>query len=122
MAIHRRDDERPFALHGSHIAGLATPGRGAAQVEVWRSTVEAGSCTPPHRHDTEEVVVVLRGTGRATIDDVEVRYQPGDTLILPAGRLHQIFADTDGEYLAAMPLGSSITAPDGAVMDLPWRG
>jgi quercetin dioxygenase-like cupin family protein len=67
------------------------------------------------------VVVVLRGTGRARIDDVEVRYQPGDTLILPAGRLHQLFADSDGEYLAAMPLGSTVTAPDGEVMELPWR-
>ncbi len=121
MAIHHRDDEQPVDLAGNHIAGLATPARGAAQVEVWRSVVEAGSCTPLHRHDTEEVVVVLRGTGRARIDDVEVRYRPGDTLILPGGVLHQLFADSDGEYLAAMPLGSRVTAPDGAVMDLPWR-
>lgn len=121
MAILRRDDERPVTLDGNHIAGLATPGRGAAQVEVWRSIVEAGSATPPHRHDTEEVVVVLRGTGRARIDDVEVRYRPGDTLILPAGHLHQLFADTDGEYLAAMPMGSRVTAPDGRQLDLPWR-
>ena len=121
MAIHHRDDERPVTLMGNHIAGLSTPSRGAAQVEMWRTVADAGSATPPHRHDTEEVVVVLRGTGRARIDDVEVRYQPGDTLILPAGRLHQLFADSDGEYLAAMPLGSTVIAPDGEVMELPWR-
>ena len=106
---------------GNHIAGLSTPGRGAAQVEVWRSVVDAGSATPPHTHDTEEVVVILRGTGRARIEDEEIAYAPGDTLILPAGRLHQLFADTDGEQLVAMPLGSRITAPDGGVLDLPWR-
>jgi quercetin dioxygenase-like cupin family protein len=34
----------------------------------------------------------LSGSGRATVADREVRYQAGDTLILPPGQVHQIFA------------------------------
>ena len=35
--------------------------------------------------------------------------------------LHQLFADTFCEFVAAMPLGGTISLPDGQVMDLPWR-
>jgi len=121
MVILHRSGERAFTLNGNHIAGLATPSHGAAQIEVWRTVFDAGSATPPHQHDTEEVVVVLRGTGRACIGDREIRFQAGDTLILPAGQVHQIFHDTDGEHIAAMPIGSRVTTPGGEPMELPWR-
>jgi quercetin dioxygenase-like cupin family protein len=67
------------------------------------------------------VVLFLTGSGRAAVADREVRYQPGDTLILPAGQVHQIFADTDSEFVSAMPTGGTVKLPDGVVMDLPWR-
>jgi quercetin dioxygenase-like cupin family protein len=50
-----------------------------------------------------------------------VRYRAGDTLILPADEVHQIFAEEDSEFVSAMPIGGTIKLPDGTVMDLPWR-
>jgi quercetin dioxygenase-like cupin family protein len=50
-----------------------------------------------------------------------VRYDAGDTLILPAGEAHQIFAETESEFVSAMPIGGTVRLPDGAVMELPWR-
>lgn len=63
----------------------------------------------------------LKGSGRATVGDREVRYQSGDTLILPPAQVHQIFAETESEFVSAMPIGGTVTLPDGMVMDLPWR-
>ncbi|HXZ86812.1 MAG TPA: cupin domain-containing protein, partial [Myxococcota bacterium] len=61
------------------------------------------------------------GNGRAVVGDHEVRYQPGDTLILPPFDVHQIFAESESEFVSAMPIRSTVKLPDGTLMDLPWR-
>jgi len=121
MSIFRNEQNQIHSLHGNHVAGVATPTSGAQQVEMWRGRMEANSATPPHSHDTEEVVLFLKGTGRATVADRELRYQAGDTLVLPAAQLHQIFAETESEFVSAMPIGGTVKLPDGVVLDLPWR-
>jgi len=71
---------------------------------------------------TEATTTLTRaGSGRATVGDTQVRYQPGDTLILPSGQVHQIFAETDSEFVSASPSGGTVKLPDGVVLDLPWR-
>lgn len=121
MSVFRNEQHQVHSLHGNHIAGVATPTSGARQVEMWRGRMDANAATPPHCHDTEEVVLFLRGSGRATVGDRELRCAAGDTLILPAGETHQLFADTDCEFVSAMPLGGTVRLPDDAVLDLPWR-
>ncbi|MBZ5700193.1 MAG: cupin domain-containing protein [Acidobacteriia bacterium] len=121
MAIVRQAQNRSFELAGNHMVGLATPRCSTREVEVWRAKMDAGSATPPHQHDHEEVVVVLSGRGRARIENQEFEFQAGDTLILPAGKVHQLFAETDADSIAAMPIGSLIRTPTGEIMDLPWR-
>lgn len=117
----RREQHRVHSMQGNHIAGVATTASGAQQVEMWFGRMDAGSATPPHCHDTEEVVLFLKGSGRASVAGRELRYQPGDTLILPPGQLHQIFSETASEFVSAMPIGGTVTLPDGVVIDLPWR-
>ena len=119
--IYHRDQDETYELQGNHMSGLATPSRGAESVEVWRGKMDAGAATPPHRHEHEEVVVILSGHGHAVVDGRDVRYQPGDTVILPAGKVHQIFAESATDMVAAMPIGTPIHTPDGAPLELPWR-
>ncbi len=121
MSVFRNDQNQIHSLHGNHIAGVATPTSGAQQVEMWRGRMDANSATPPHSHDTEEVVLFLKGSGRATVADRELRYLAGDTLVLPAGQVHQIFAETESEFVSALPIGGTVKLPDGVVLDLPWR-
>ncbi|WP_374338672.1 cupin domain-containing protein [Methyloversatilis sp.] len=121
MFVFTQDDNHLHSMQGNHIAGVATPARGARQVEMWRGHMEAGAATPPHRHSGEEVVLFLSGRGRATVDGQQVRYAAGDTLILPANAVHQIFAETESHFVSAMPLGDTVSLPDGTQMDLPWR-
>jgi quercetin dioxygenase-like cupin family protein len=119
--LFRREQNMTHTLQGNHVAGVATVTSGAQQVEMWLGRMDADAATPPHAHDTEEVVLFLKGSGRATMGDREVRYQAGDTLILPAGATHQIFCETECEFVAAMPIGGVVKLPDGTVIDLPWR-
>lgn len=112
MYVFRKEQNQVHSMQGNHIAGVATPTSGAQQIEMWHGRMEANSATPPHIHDTEEVVLVLKGGGRAMIADSEVSYQAGDTLILPPDKVHQIFAETESEFVAAMPIGGTIKLPD----------
>lgn len=121
MTVLRNELKQTHSMQGNHIAGIATPSAGARQIEMWHGRMDANSATPPHVHDTEEVVLFLKGSGRAVVADRELTYRPGDTLILPPGQVHQIFADTESEYVAAMPMGGTVELPDGTVLDLPWR-
>jgi quercetin dioxygenase-like cupin family protein len=121
MSVFRSDQNQVHSLHGNHIAGVATSTSGARQVEMWRGRMDANSATPPHSHDTEEVILFLAGSGRAIVDEREVRYEAGDTLVLPAGQVHQIFAETPCEFVSAMPIGGTVKLPDGVIIDLPWR-
>lgn len=120
-SVFRKEQNRIHSVQGNHVAGVATSTSGARQIEMWFGRMDANAATPPHSHDTEEVVLLLRGSGRATVADREVRYQSGDTLILPAGAVHQIFSETESEFVSAMPIGGTVKLPDGAVIDLPWR-
>jgi quercetin dioxygenase-like cupin family protein len=116
-------DGRPVVhtLSGSHIAGVATPGRGARQVEMWVGRMDAGASTPPHVHDTEQVVHFTSGRGWVTVEGRDIPFQPGDTVILPAGIVHQLVAETESAYVAAMPAGGTLRLPYGEVIDLPGR-
>ena len=121
LPVFRKEQNQIHSLQGNHVVGVATPTSGAQQVEMWHGRMDANAATPPHSHDTEEVVLFLKGSGRATVADREIRYQSGDTLILPAGQVHQIFAETESEFVCAMPIGGTVNLPDGMVIDLPWR-
>ena len=57
----------------------------------------------------------------ASFANATIRYRAGDTVILPAGKVHQIFAETSTDIVSAMPLGTAIRLPDGQLLDLPWR-
>ena len=121
QSVFRKEQNQIHSMQGNHIAGVATPSSGAQQVEMWFGRMDANSATPPHCHDTEEVVLFLKGSGRASVANREVRYQSGDTLILPADQVHQIFSETECEFVSAMRIGGTVKLPDGAVIDLPWR-
>ena len=121
MTIFRKDQNVTHSMEGNHIAGVATPNSGARQVEMWYGRMDANSATPPHAHTTEEIVLFLKGSGKATLGEAEITYKSGDTLILPANQVHQIFAETESEFVSAAPIGGTVSLPDGTVIELLWR-
>jgi quercetin dioxygenase-like cupin family protein len=123
MAVVRAGEIREFERAGNRMAGLATGSRGARELMVWRTRVAPGGGPPPHRHDHEEICVVLSGSGtvREGAGDA-VRFSAGDTIIAPAGSVHEIVADKGVavEWIAALPLGTRTFRPDGSELEIPW--
>jgi mannose-6-phosphate isomerase-like protein (cupin superfamily) len=70
------------------------------------------------------VVLVEAGHGSLLVDGGVVEFGPDSTLVLPAGRDHQIVNSGDEplHLLAAFPQTPVQTQrPDGEPIDLPWR-
>jgi len=102
---------------------IACAAQGLERLSLWRQRLAPGSASPPHRHDCEEVVVVLAGRGHLVIDGVSHAFGPDATLVIPPGVDHQIFCGPDEptEVIAAFsatPVGTDL--PDGTPLALPW--
>lgn len=114
---------RHFENNGNDLVGIATPSQGATDVEVWRSSVAPGSSTPLHRHESEEIFVVLQGSGVAEIGDQRLPFRAPATVIAPPGVPHRIVntGDVPTDSIVIVGSHSSIYDADGQKMDLPWR-
>lgn len=124
MYVHRNAELPRAALPGIEHTTLAGRDLGANHISMWRQTVAAGAATPPHRHDCEEVVLVEAGRGQLLVDGSVVEFTPDSTLVLPAGRDHQIVNNgTEPLRLLAVFPGTPVATmrPDGRPIDLPWR-
>ena len=123
MPVSRDADVPRFERFGNMMQGLATPSRGAKEVMVWRTRVTPGGGPPVHKHDHEEVVVIVDGTGVFVEEDgSEHAFGPGDTLFAPAGSVHELRADPGVavEWIACMASGTKTMKPDGTELATPW--
>lgn len=123
MTVIRNADLPRAGLPGLEHATLAGSQNGLKNLSVWRQTVAPGAATPPHRHDCEEVVLVLSGAGALEIGGARHAFGADSTLVLPRNEPHQIFntGDVPMEIVgifATTPV--EVFLPDGERLDLPW--
>lgn len=65
---------------------------------LWR--LEAGQASTLHGHfETEELYVLLEGTGRVRVDDEVLTLAPLDSLLVEPETTRQLFNDTDAPAL-----------------------
>lgn len=114
-----------FALPGLVHRTAAGPDSGVATMEVWLQTVEPGAATPVHRHDCEEAVVILSGSGRLSVEgEPDADFGPDSTLVVPRGAVHRIVNTGAGPMTLVAALGPApvvVTTPEGQVIPLPWQ-
>ena len=60
----------------------------AELLRVTAVTFEDGARNKPHRHTTDQVLVVTHGRGIVATEREELRVGPGDTVLIPAGERH----------------------------------
>lgn len=124
MHVHRNAELAGASLPGIEHTTLACAALGTGHLSLWRQTLAPGAATPPHRHDCEEVVLVEAGNGRLLIDGGVVEFGADSTLVLPAGRDHQLVNHGDAplRLLAVFPSTPVATVlPDGQPIALPWQ-
>jgi quercetin dioxygenase-like cupin family protein len=113
----------PYSAGGTTITGYAAPSRGATAISLWRVEMAAGSSSPLHEMDVEEVFLGTEGSAVADVDGHRTTVSAGDCLILPAGTPFTLTVGPDGPFraIACMPAGGQATMlPGGATFVPPW--
>ena len=98
MEVRSRDDAPPLTTaDGSTIRVLLDAEAGGAQNQsLAEAVLGPGDATERHYHaETEELYVVIEGTGKMEVDGDRREVGPGDAILIPAGAWHQIRAGVE---------------------------
>ncbi len=98
MQVRSREQATPFTTaDGSTIRVLLDAASGTANQSLAEAWLEPGQATERHYHAaSEELYVLLDGSGEMEIDGERARVDPGDAVLIPPGARHQITALADG--------------------------
>lgn len=118
-------DSRMALVHdvaGTRFTPLAAPSTGSTEVSVWRVEVPAGGDPVPHELTREEVLVVLSGTARASIDGEVTDAAAGCAIIVPPHTPFSLVAAGDEPLvaLAYLPVGGQARMPGQEPFTPPW--
>lgn len=111
------------SLPGIDHVTLAGSGQGLNRLSVWRQSVAPGSATPSHRHDCEEVVVILSGRGTLHMGGEVRPIGPETTIVVEPNAVHQLVNTGDAplELIGIFSVSPvNVCLPDGSPLELPW--
>jgi len=123
MMIVKHDRVEEHQLPGLSHRTVAGPLQGLETLEVWVQTVAPGAATPVHRHDCEEAIVILDGSGVLDLEGVEETFGSGETLVIPRDAVHQIRSTGPGPLRLVAALGTAPVRVHTATHEripLPW--
>lgn len=122
MTIVRATDIDVIETPNGFVEALATPRRGAADVSVIRQRLVPGKSNPPHRHDREEVMVMLSGEAEIAWGATSEMLTTGDICIVPANSPHsvQVRGREPAEWLVIATTGIRFFGEDGTEMHPDW--
>ena len=109
-------------LQTSRFWQLASPSTGSTEASVWRVEVRPDADAVPHELTREEIVVVIEGIARATIDGVSEDVAAGGAIVVPAHTEFSLGAvgTTPVVALAFLPVGGQARIGDGVPFTPPW--
>ena len=109
-------------MHGTSFTSYASPAHGSRELCAWRIEIPGGTEGVPHHVSREEVLYVLSGSLRVSVDGEAADAVAGDAVLVPAG------ARFGASNLAASPATAWVTTtvgfagvlPDGSWFTPPW--
>ncbi|MEO5714750.1 MAG: cupin domain-containing protein [Luteolibacter sp.] len=102
MEIRNREQQAPFTTKdGSTIRSLLDLSNApVANQSLAEATLPVGGETERHYHKvSEEIYYLLTGSGVMEIDGITRNVGPGDAILIPAGKWHQIRATEPLQFL-----------------------
>lgn len=109
-------------MHGTSFTSYAAPARGSRELCAWRIEIPAGAQGVPHHVSREEVLCILSGTARVTLDGQCEEAAAGDVILVPAGSRFGIDSLGDEPVTAwvTTSVGFAGVLPDGSWITPPW--
>ena len=115
-AVTHQSDAWEAWRPGVETRMLVSAVNGSAQLCLFEQRVMPGVGAPTHRHPVEEVLTVREGEAEMWIEHQRVTVKSGQSLIVPAGRMHGFRNSGEGilhiHAVLASPIFESL--PEGA--------
>ena len=122
MPVIHADQAAVHQMHGTSFTAYASPARGSRELCAWRIEIPGHTEGVRHRVSREEVLYVLSGTIRASLDGQADDAAAGDVIVVPAGA--QFGVDNPGHEPATAWVTTSVgllgVLPDGSWISPPW--
>jgi quercetin dioxygenase-like cupin family protein len=122
MPVIRAAQSVVHQMHGTSFTSYASPARGSRELCAWRIEIPGRTDGVPHHVSREEVLYVLSGTLRVTLDGDVTEAAAGDVVVVPAaaqfGASNQ--ADTPATAWVTTTAGFAGVLPDGSWFTPPW--
>ncbi|MFI6878132.1 cupin domain-containing protein [Streptomyces sp. NPDC050400] len=122
MPVVRASEAVVHEMHGVRFVSYATPGTGSKELAAWRGEIPAGTKGPAHTVTREEVLHLLTGSLRLTLDGTAHTLTPGDTAIVNAGTKLGVENPTDAPATmwVTTSVGLEAELADGTRISPPW--
>ncbi|MGV9454278.1 cupin domain-containing protein [Streptomyces sp. NPDC003635] len=122
MPVIRSSEAVVHEIHGARFVSYATPLTGSKELCAWRGEVPPGTKAPAHTVNKEEILHVLIGTLRVTLDGRTDDMAAGDTLIINPGSTLAVENPTDQTALTwvTTSIGLEAELADGTRVTPPW--
>ncbi len=122
MPVIHADQAAVHQMHGTSFTAYASPARGSRELCAWHIEIPGHTEGVRHHVSREEVLYVLSGTIRASLDGQAEDATAGDVIVVPAG------ARFGADNLADQPATAWVTTsvgllgvlPDGSWISPPW--
>jgi len=122
MPVIHADQAAVHQMHGTSFTAYASPARGSRELCAWHIEIPGHTEGVRHRVSREEVLYVLSGTIRASLDGQADAAAAGDVIVVPAGA--QFGVDNPGNEPATAWVTTSVgllgVLPDGSWISPPW--
>jgi quercetin dioxygenase-like cupin family protein len=122
MPVIHADQAAVHQMHGTSFTAYASPARGSRELCAWHIEIPGRTEGVRHRVSREEVLYVLSGTIRASLDGQAEDAAAGDVIVVPAGA--QFGVDNQGDEPATAWVTTSVgllgVLPDGSWVSPPW--
>lgn len=121
MPVIRPTEAARHEAHGAAFHSFVAPSRGSTELCAWRLEVAAGVAGVPHSPTREEVLLVLDGDLRVTLDGVTTPVRTGDVVLVRAGTSFTVDGgDAPAAVWVATSRGLEAELADGSRLAPPW--
>ncbi len=122
MPVIHASDSVVHQMHGTSFTSYAAPTRGSKELCAWRIEIPGRTEGVPHHVSREEVLYILSGTVRATVNDQPEPATAGDVILVPAGSRFGVdnLSDEPATAWVTTSVGFAGILPDGSWITPPW--
>ena len=122
MPVIHADQAAVHQMHGTSFTAYASPARGSRELCAWHIEIPGHTEGVRHRVSREEVLYVLSGTIRASLDGQAEDASTGDVIVVPAGARFGAdnLADEPATAWVTTSVGLLGVLSDGSWISPPW--